>query len=415
MGAAVDSSTCASAVFDQVTSVGQIALFVGSLGSAGPEVEAANAAQNAGKLAKLKAQYNTIKQSVEYMKARSAYDAYNEVSSTYDGVDTLVNSENAEDNIRGAATLASIADPTGVAGAVAAYTYATCSALFQPTPSPTPAPTAPPSSNGCFSGVNTVEVAGKGMVAMKDLQLGDKVKDASGKMVTVYTFGHYHPLDTFEFLQVHARNLARPLEISRDHLVYVNGATIPVSAVTVGGRIDVVENKQRTSSKSNSTAVITKIQKVKRIGVYAPFTTSGTIMVSGVAASTYTDLHDGSPVLVVGQYKTPFSKQFLSHVILSPHRLLCSWLGMTFCRKWETYNQDGISNWTEGGFEFVTWLLREGNEVIAAMILVPAFLLAFLMYVMEVGWIYVFAGLAALYYYYMYGSAKKGTKKLGGH
>ena len=54
MGSAKDSLTCAKIVFDQVTSVGEVALFVASLGSSSGGTAGAKAGKNAGKLAKLK-------------------------------------------------------------------------------------------------------------------------------------------------------------------------------------------------------------------------------------------------------------------------------------------------------------------------------------------------------------------------
>ena len=59
MGAAKDSTTCASTVFSQVSSVGQMAMFVASLGTSSAGTQSAGAAQSAGRLAKLKAQYES--------------------------------------------------------------------------------------------------------------------------------------------------------------------------------------------------------------------------------------------------------------------------------------------------------------------------------------------------------------------
>ncbi len=61
MGAAISSKACASVIIDQVTSVGTIALNIATLGSSGGATTAANAAQGASKLAKLRQQLSSLK------------------------------------------------------------------------------------------------------------------------------------------------------------------------------------------------------------------------------------------------------------------------------------------------------------------------------------------------------------------
>jgi len=56
MGAAIDSKACAETIFSQVSSVGQIALNIFTLGSSGAASSAANAAKSVGKISKLKKQ-----------------------------------------------------------------------------------------------------------------------------------------------------------------------------------------------------------------------------------------------------------------------------------------------------------------------------------------------------------------------
>ena len=51
MGAAKDSKTCAKQIFDQVSSIGQVALTIATAGSSAGASGAANAGKNAGKLA----------------------------------------------------------------------------------------------------------------------------------------------------------------------------------------------------------------------------------------------------------------------------------------------------------------------------------------------------------------------------
>ena len=57
MGAAKDSKICAAIKFDQVASVGQMAVNIATLGSSSPSNTALNAARKAGKIAELKEKF----------------------------------------------------------------------------------------------------------------------------------------------------------------------------------------------------------------------------------------------------------------------------------------------------------------------------------------------------------------------
>lgn len=54
MGAAKNKKTCAEVIFNQVASVGQLAMNIATFGGSGAASSAANTAKNAGKLAQLK-------------------------------------------------------------------------------------------------------------------------------------------------------------------------------------------------------------------------------------------------------------------------------------------------------------------------------------------------------------------------
>lgn len=56
MGAAKNSKVCADTIIGQVTSVGQIAMNIATLGTSGAATGAANAAKNIAKVGKLKKQ-----------------------------------------------------------------------------------------------------------------------------------------------------------------------------------------------------------------------------------------------------------------------------------------------------------------------------------------------------------------------
>ena len=153
MGAAKDSKTCASMIWNQVSSVGQMAFnlaaAVASLGTSTAATGGTSAAANASKLSKLQEElaqlqstYNKIKQIPEVQKAQKAFEAANQGyeigtkgKELYDAAknpDAI-----AEEIARKSAEYAAILDPTGIAGTVAAYTYPKCSKLgYSPTGQP---------------------------------------------------------------------------------------------------------------------------------------------------------------------------------------------------------------------------------------------------------------------------------------
>merc|ERR1712157_230972 len=81
-----------------------------------------------------------------------------------------------------------------------------------------------------------------------------------------------------DFVQIHT-NKGAPLEMTGEHLVFVDGKTNPVRADSIKvGDLLKAENKN---------AVVEKIELVTRNGIYNPLTSSGTIQVNGIATSNY--------------------------------------------------------------------------------------------------------------------------------
>lgn len=171
MGAAKDSKTCASITFSQVSSVGQLAINIGTLGASSGATKAASGAEKAGKLADLKKKFDSMKKAYEKIKngekmkkAIKAAKAAGKVKKGYDASQTLKNAVTEEDMIRAAAEIAAIADPTGIASTVAAYTYPKCSKYFGPggsasKPKPTTKPK--PTQTASRGGVKWASSTGK--------------------------------------------------------------------------------------------------------------------------------------------------------------------------------------------------------------------------------------------------------------
>ena len=137
MGKSKDSVICGSIVFGQVASVGQMAIFVASLGTSSAASGAANTAQASSRLAKLKAQYDQMKAAWEGIKnipgvtaAIKVAENANRVRKGFNATQTLISAVTEEDMARAAAQIAAILDPSGVSSSVASYTYPKCSKYF---------------------------------------------------------------------------------------------------------------------------------------------------------------------------------------------------------------------------------------------------------------------------------------------
>ena len=153
MGAAKDSKICAETIFSQVSSVGQIAVNVATLGSSGAASGAANAAKNVGKIAKMKKQLEVLKAAVKgnkqmkkvadlakktkklREKGEKIQEAYEKAADAADAVDQLeqINDDNITeaDIVRISASIAALADPTGIASTIEAYSHPKCSQIFK--------------------------------------------------------------------------------------------------------------------------------------------------------------------------------------------------------------------------------------------------------------------------------------------
>ena len=154
---------------------------------------------------------------------------------------------------------------------------------------------------------------------MASLEIGDFVKsDGEGQFSRVYSFGHIQREAQGTYYQITTEALSTPLEISGPHIVYANGKAVRASDVSVGDMLG--ENK------------VSKIELVRSMGVYAPTTESGDIVVSGVVASSYVALWDYSIA----------AQKMVYHAALAPLRMTCA-LNFDFC-KTESYNADGISS-----------------------------------------------------------------------
>jgi hypothetical protein len=207
----------------------------------------------------------------------------------------------------------------------------------------------------CFSAVATVFVPGKGVVAMQDLQVGDKVLSANNRFQTVFTFTHMDRIKPSVFLQIYTESSETPLELSGKHMLFIQGKANPIPALLlkVGDAV----------AGANGPRVVTKIGSVVREGFYAPHTTDGTIMVDGILASAYTSFQ-GTEYLEIFGVKT-VSHQTFHDIVNVPFRKFCMGVSMDLCNKYT--DEDGHSFWDHVGKQIVHLCEKQNILVQVAM------------------------------------------------
>jgi hypothetical protein len=246
----------------------------------------------------------------------------------------------------------------------------------EPSPETTPKPPAPkdppPQLFGCFPGDSRVEVQNKGSIAMKDLTIGDMVKVDRNAFSQVYSFGHLDATTEASYLSIKT-GLARPLVVSKDHLLFLHGiGAVPASAVSVGSKLQVIDG----------TTVVESVIPVTGTGLYAPFTKAGTIVVDDVVSSSYVSLQpNSSRLMALGDGVGFFDLHTLSHMYEAPHRLICE-VAPAFCIS-ETYSEEGISSWVVVPLSICSWVLQQ-NGVVLALFLVSTLPVVLVAAVLEV-------------------------------
>jgi len=200
----------------------------------------------------------------------------------------------------------------------------------------------------CFPGNMEVDVQGKGAVRMDELQVGDYVKVGNGESYEpVYAFGHRVPDKLTEFVQLHT-HAGIPLEMTGEHLVFVDGKTNPVRAdsIQVGDRL----------RADDGSAVVEKIMSVTRNGIYNPLTSSGTIQVNGITASNYVALQkQNNEYTEVQGIVAPLSHHDLSHRAMTPFRVYCTTLATCDANDAST----GMPVYISEGLELIAWIQQQ--------------------------------------------------------
>lgn len=145
----------------------------------------------------------------------------------------------------------------------------------------------------CFPGAATVTLPGGAKKAMRDLAVGDRVMvlkaDGSAAFEDVYFFDHQVDGGSNEFVRL-ALTDGRALELSSGHFVPVGDSLAAARMtrardVTAGATVLVMA----AGGKAAEPVLVDAVSIVHRAGLFAPVTSSGTVVVDGVVASTYSD------------------------------------------------------------------------------------------------------------------------------
>jgi hypothetical protein len=223
---------------------------------------------------------------------------------------------------------------------------------------------APPPTNvpfACFPGDSKMQVEGRGQVLTKDVRLGDKVLVGGGKYEAIYSFGHLDKDVKAEYLKITTAE-GSTVEMSRGHMVYVQGErVVPASTIKVGDQVQLA-NGEYSSVKT--------IQVTHKQGAYAPFTTSGVVIVNNIMASSFIAFQE-SESLVIGSINSGLTFQFLAHTFERPHRAWCQYFSA--CTE-EKYSEDGISTWVAIPHKIFQWF-HEQSPAIMALLMGPVVLL----------------------------------------
>lgn len=204
-------------------------------------------------------------------------------------------------------------------------------------------------------------VKGRGETQISKVSIGDSVLVAGGEFEPIYSFGHRNVEGSAEFLQIHTSNTFAHLEMSRDHMIHVEGKRwVPSSSIQVGDSVVVADG---------SLAIVTAVQTITRTGVFAPFTKSGTVVVNGIVASSFISFQD-SEYLKIGDFVSPLSYQWLAHNFEAAHRLYC----VLMACKGETYDDNGVSHFVNYPHSLARWMFRQ-NPVVIVVLLIPLLVL----------------------------------------
>lgn len=168
---------------------------------------------------------------------------------------------------------------------------------------------------GCFTGESSVTLESGETKRMSELMIGERVmavERSTGRTVfsEVMLFLDRSPQERRQFLQFELASGKR-LTVTPAHLVLTvrSNVTVTVYADTLQIGSELLVSEDHDGSDLLVKDAVVGVQQVGGIGVYAPLTTAGTVVVDGVAASCYATIDDAG----------------LAHWVFAPLRFVNNW------------------------------------------------------------------------------------------
>ena len=156
----------------------------------------------------------------------------------------------------------------------------------------------------------------------------------------VDSMAHKKVNDLVNLLEISVDRMKDPLQISKEHFLYVGreGELKMALDVKVGDELSLLMDYEFMS-----TTKVNKIQSVQRKGFYAPYTYSGNIVVNGVKLSVFAAFHQQTDQFSLAGLQLPVHSHTALWVLTAHHRVLCM-VNFAICENENHSNEDGVSN-----------------------------------------------------------------------
>ena len=207
----------------------------------------------------------------------------------------------------------------------------------------------------CFAGSSTVVTRGGRRISMSDLKVGDEVLTAAESTDGEMTELTYAPVIAFldrdveqsaEFVEI-VTAAARKLTLTPSHLIYVadNSSNTPrmifAADAKIGYFVFAVGDENAAKMATRDEIVSMRVVELSE-GVYAPLTTSGTIVVDGITCSCYAE----------------FSSHRIAHLAMLPLRVYHNIKSALLASSSDEGSSDLAECNVDHGIHWYAWLLR---------------------------------------------------------
>merc|ERR1711915_378129 len=120
--------------------------------------------------------------------------------------------------------------------------------------------------------------------------------DVGGLYEQVYSFGHYQPDAYASYLEITTSSSSKPLQMSKEHMIFVHDrGFIPAGLLSVGDRLKGVG---QLGDGQEEPVIVQHITNTKAVGIFAPFTASGKLIVDGVLVSSFVAFEQSSALRI---------------------------------------------------------------------------------------------------------------------